>query len=94
LRGGGPPAGRGSPQLAAICDFARPLDDEEITKALVESIDQILFDVTRMEEAVAGASQAEIAWGDRVLIAREIDALWDQGDALMIWLVERPAVPS
>jgi hypothetical protein len=67
------------------------LDDEEITEALVESLDQILFEVTSMEQAVAEASDLEISPSDRVLITGEIDALWDQGDALMSWLIEKPA---
>ena len=66
-------------------------DDDEITEELVDSLDQILFEITSMEEAVAEASQTEIAPSDRVVITREIDALWDQGDALMSWLIEKPA---
>ena len=67
------------------------LDDDEITEELVESLDQILFEITSMEQAVADASDLEIAPSDRVVITREIDALWVQGDALMSWLIEKPA---
>jgi hypothetical protein len=66
------------------------LDDEEITDDLLESLDQILVEVTRMEEAVTEASATEIARGDQVVITGEIDALWDQADALMSWLIETP----
>jgi regulator of RNase E activity RraB len=67
------------------------LDDEEIKEELVDALEKLLFEVTKMEEAVAEASQTEVEPGDRVLITREIDALWDQGDSLMSWLVERPS---
>jgi hypothetical protein len=67
------------------------LDDDEITEELEESLDLILAEITGMEEVVADASDLEIAPSDRVVITREIDALWDQGDALMSWLIEKPA---
>jgi hypothetical protein len=62
-------------------------DDEEITEELEESLDLILAEITGMEEVMAEASDLEIAASDRVLITGEIDALWDQGDALMSWLI-------
>jgi hypothetical protein len=67
------------------------LDDEEITEELEESLDLILTEITGMEEVVTEASDLEIAASDRVLITGEIDALGDQGDALMSWLIEKPA---
>ena len=67
------------------------LDDEEVTEELVDSLDQILFEITSMEQVVADATVTEIAPGDRAVITPEINALWDETDALMSWLVERPA---
>ena len=43
-----------------------------------------------MEQIVAEASDLEIVTSDRALIRGEIDALWDEANVLMSWLVERP----
>lgn len=52
---------------------------------LIVSLDVILFELTRMEEAVRNAPK-DVADADRRTLRAEIDALWKRADALMTWL--------
>jgi hypothetical protein len=66
-----------------VTDSASDESDGISTSArLIVSLDVILFELTRMEEAVRDAPK-EIADADRRTLRSEINVLWKRADALM-----------
>lgn len=63
-------------------------DDQQIstTAQLLASLDAILFEIGKMENAVRDASPKVVADSDRRALRLRLKKLFDQGNELMDWL--------